>query len=34
MQFIHGVLDLLFCDGGDIPVLGKVLTDQSIGIFA
>lgn len=30
-MLFHDVLDILFCDGSEIPVPGKVLPDQSIG---
>lgn len=30
-NLIHGVLDILFRDGSEIPVPGKVLQDQSSG---
>jgi hypothetical protein len=30
---LHSSVDLLLCDGGEIPIFREVLPDESIGIF-
>jgi len=33
VQSLHGGVDLLLCDGGEVPVFGEVLPDHSIGVL-
>ena len=33
LQSLHGGVDLLLCDGGEVPVLGEVLPDQPVGVL-